>query len=98
MAQCLSHQSVTDPIDYGERGSKERDDFGQTHWLSKTSKVAAKHSCGLIKINTYHPPPPKKSHFKTKDILDEKDRRGGGSKILRLCQRGKDYVSWNGQY
>lgn len=66
MARRLSHPSITDPIDYGERGAKERDDFGQTHRLSQTSKVAAEHSCGLIKINTYHPPPPKNPILKQK--------------------------------
>lgn len=64
MAQSLSHPSVTDPIprDWGERAI-ERDDFGQTHRLTETSKVCGKHSSSLIKINIL---PPKKSHFKAK--------------------------------
>lgn len=70
-------------------GAKERDDFGQTHWLNKTSKVAAKHSCGLIKINTYHPRPPKNPILKQKAYWMKRAEEGEVPKFSDYVNRVK---------
>lgn len=72
MAQCLSHPSVTDPIDYGERGRKREMTLVRpidSVRLLKSQPSIHVVSLKLIPTTSY----PQKSHFKAKGILDEKE-------------------------